>query len=94
VDGEALRTFTIITTEANAKMRQLHDRMPAILERAHWPVWLGEAQDDPVGLLRPVADDVLQIWPVSRRVNAPRNNGSDLLERMPALQDATFPWHA
>ena len=31
-DGTVLRTFTIITTNANAMMAELHDRMPVILE--------------------------------------------------------------
>ena len=39
-NGEVLRTFAIITTAANATMRQLHDRMPVILEHDDWPVWL------------------------------------------------------
>jgi hypothetical protein len=29
--GEVVRTFTIITTDANEKLRALHDRMPVIL---------------------------------------------------------------
>jgi putative SOS response-associated peptidase YedK len=32
-DGTVQRTFTIITTNANAMMAELHDRMPVILER-------------------------------------------------------------
>ncbi len=31
-DGEVLRTFAILTTSANGTMRQLHERMPVILE--------------------------------------------------------------
>ena len=46
-DGEILRTFTILTTDANATMAALHQRMPVVLEPADWPVWLGEA-DAPV----------------------------------------------
>jgi putative SOS response-associated peptidase YedK len=37
-DGETLRTFTIVTTEANADMARLHNRMPVILELEAWPV--------------------------------------------------------
>ncbi len=81
-DGKVLRTFAIITTSANATMRQLHDRMPAILEEGDWLAWLGEAPSDPGSLLRPAADGVLQLWPVSRAVNNVRNNGADLLDRL------------
>ena len=82
-DGEILRTFTILTTNANATMAELHDRMPVILEPTDWPIWLGEVEGDPAALLRPAADHVLQVWPVSRRVNTPRHNDAQLLERVP-----------
>jgi len=58
-DGEVLRTYTIITTAANATMAQLHERMPVILEPADWSTWLGEDAGDPTSLLRPAADDVI-----------------------------------
>jgi len=61
-------------------MTDLHDRMPVILEQGDWPTWLGEGDDDPRTLLRPSGDDVLRVWPVSRRLNTPRNNGARLLE--------------
>jgi putative SOS response-associated peptidase YedK len=78
-DGEAVRSFAIVTTDANADMRPIHDRMPVILEPADWPVWLGEAAGDPAALLRPSPDGTLRAWPISARVNAPRHNGPDLL---------------
>ena len=81
-NGEVLRTFAIVTTDANATMRQLHDRMPVILEPDDWPVWLGELAGDPSGLLRPAAEGVLRLWPVSRAVNSVRNNTPDLLDRI------------
>ena len=77
-----LRTFAIITTDANATIRQLHDRMPVILEPDAWPVWLGEVVGDPGSLLRPAAEDVLRLWPVSRAVNSARNNTPDLVDRI------------
>ena len=83
-DDEVLRTFAIVTTAANAMMRTLHNRMPVVLEAADWPAWLGEAGGaPPVELLRPAEEGVLRVWPVSRQVNAVRNNGPDPLDPMP-----------
>jgi putative SOS response-associated peptidase YedK len=80
-DGEIVRTFAIITTDANAEMAVLHDRMPAILEPADWPLWLGETEGNPAALLHPTPDHTLRTWPV-RAVNSPRNNGPELLDEL------------
>ena len=61
--------MAIVTTNANRPMRQLHDRMPVILEKEDWPGWLGEVEVDPTTLLHPPADDALKLWPFSRAVN-------------------------
>jgi putative SOS response-associated peptidase YedK len=53
-----------------------------ILQPTNWPVWLGEVEDDPATLLRPSGDDVLEVWPVSKLVNTPRNNSAELLEQV------------
>jgi putative SOS response-associated peptidase YedK len=79
-DETVARTFTIITTNANGIMADLHDRMPVILEQSDWPKWLGEVKADPRTLLRPSADDALRVWPISKQVNTPRNNGAELLK--------------
>jgi putative SOS response-associated peptidase YedK len=63
-------------------MQQLHARMPVILEAPDWPTWLGEAEGDATALMRPAADDVLNLWPVSRAVNSVRNNGAESLDRI------------
>jgi putative SOS response-associated peptidase YedK len=78
--GEVTRSFAIITTRANAEMAAIHDRMPVILDPADWPLWLGEEAGDPAATLHPLADGALRLWPVSRAVNTPRNNGPTLLE--------------
>jgi putative SOS response-associated peptidase YedK len=78
-DGEILRAFAIITTDANAEMAALHDRMPVIVEQVDWPLWLGETEGDPATLLHAAPDHTLRTWPVSRAVNTPRNNGPELL---------------
>jgi putative SOS response-associated peptidase YedK len=81
-EGETLRTFTILTTEANTTMATLHNRMPVILEPADWSQWLGEDPAAAAELMKPAADDVLHLWAVSRAVNNVRNNGAELLDRI------------
>jgi putative SOS response-associated peptidase YedK len=49
--------------------------MPVIIEKADWPVWLGEADGDPVPLLRPAPNGVLRIWQVDKKVGNVRNDG-------------------
>jgi putative SOS response-associated peptidase YedK len=78
-EGDILRTFAIVTTAANAQMAVLHERMPVILEPADWPLWLGEVEADPAGLLRASAEGVLRMWPVDKRVGNVRNDGPELL---------------
>lgn len=75
--GELVRTFAIITTQANATLAPIHDRMPVVLERDDWPAWLDEGGE---GLLRPAGDQVLRRWMVSTRVNAVRNNDAGLAD--------------
>jgi putative SOS response-associated peptidase YedK len=92
-DGEVLRTFAILTTAANRQMSALHDRMPVILERETWPVWVGEQDGDPTRLLRPADGGLLRIWPVSKAVGNVRNDTPDLLKphRPPDHVDGRFP---
>jgi putative SOS response-associated peptidase YedK len=83
-EGDIMRSFAIVTTTANAQMAVLHERMPVILEPADWPGWLGEAEVDPVSLLRPAQEGVLRIWPVDKRVGNVRNDGPELLSEVGA----------
>jgi putative SOS response-associated peptidase YedK len=82
-DGEKLRTFATITTEANKQLSVIQDRMPVIIEREDWPVWLGEAEGDPKSLLGAAPEDVLRVWPVDKKVGNFRNDGPELLEPRP-----------
>lgn len=75
--GIWLRTFTILTCVAAARLKALHERMPVILADGDIAAFL-EAPD-PQDLLRPFPGAALQVWPVSGRVNAVRNEGADLM---------------
>jgi putative SOS response-associated peptidase YedK len=40
--GERVRSFTIVTTTPNELCAELHNRIPVVLKRKAWPVWLAE----------------------------------------------------
>lgn len=81
--AEWLVSAAVITTTANRTVAQLHDRMPVVLDREDWPLWLDPAVTDSgllSAILRPAPDDALELVPVSPRVNSPHNEGPDLIE--------------
>lgn len=78
-----IETFTILTTDANAKVSELHDRMPVILDRSDYGLWLDPAVEDAERLqelLVPMAGDELEAVPVDRRVNSPAYDAADCIE--------------
>jgi putative SOS response-associated peptidase YedK len=78
--GDALVTFTILTTAPNARVRPLHDRMPVVLpDRRAEDGWLSAGD---AALLAPAPDDYLEAWPVSTAVNRPANEGPELVARV------------
>jgi putative SOS response-associated peptidase YedK len=85
-EGERLQTFATITTNANELLAPIQDRMPVIIEKADWPVWLGEAEADPAALLRPARSDVLRVWQVDKKVGNLRNDGPDLINPIAKLE--------
>jgi putative SOS response-associated peptidase YedK len=79
-DGSILRSFALITTDANETLRPIHHRMPVIIDPTEVAIWLGDDADAAAALMRPAPDDVLRAWPVSRAVNDVRRDGPELLE--------------
>jgi putative SOS response-associated peptidase YedK len=70
--GEWLHTCTLLTVPANALLRAIHDRMPAILSPEHWDAWLDPTAKDAAraaAWLAPSPPDELRAVAVSRRVN-------------------------
>ncbi len=82
-EGRFLHSATIITTAANATMRPVHDRMPALLTAEHWATWLDPSNRD-LAALSALLDggppDLLAMEPVSTDVNNVRNNRPELVE--------------
>jgi len=75
-DGSEIESCTILTTEPNELMRDIHNRMPVIIEPADYSMWLdpGPNPEDALHLLRPYPADQMIASPVSTFVNNPRND--------------------
>ena len=85
--GEWVRTFAIITTDANELVAEIHDRMPVILAREDYARWLGE-EADARDLLRPFPAAPMRMWPVSARVNKHENDDPAVVEPIEVATDA------
>ncbi len=81
--GSTLYTFTIITTNAHERMRELHDRMPVVImpnRRAEWLDPENENIPSLLNLLTPLPDDEMEFYEVSRIVNSPKNNSPECIQ--------------
>ena len=78
-DGAVVDSCTIITCDANALLRPLHDRMPVIIPPEDYGRWLDPANSDVTDLLAPYPAGAMTWHPVSARVNAVRNDDPSLV---------------
>ncbi len=80
--GEPLKSCTMIVTEPNPFVAEVHDRVPVLLTERQFEPWLtGEVGQE---FLKPPPNDFLQKWPVSKRVNSSRADVDDstLIEKV------------
>ncbi|WP_096391267.1 SOS response-associated peptidase [Halopenitus persicus] len=77
---EPVETFSIVTTEPNDLVADLHHRMAVILDPADEERYLHGDPETAASLLEPVAPDDLRAHPVSERVNDPSNDDPSLIE--------------
>jgi putative SOS response-associated peptidase YedK len=71
----------VITTSANATMEPIHNRMPVILPKAMWDIWLDPTNQNIEMLSRllvPAPDTLLTMREVATDVNNVRNKGPAL----------------
>jgi putative SOS response-associated peptidase YedK len=76
-DGSMLRTFTIITTESNALLLPIHNRMPVMLSDNDALAWI--KSDEPghaLSLLKPFPAELMDGYDVSELVNNPQNESA------------------
>ena len=84
-DGARVESCALLTTAANARVAELHDRMPAILTPQSYAAWLDPAREVAalVDLRAPLASDALAFRPVGTRVNRIENDDAALLDAVP-----------
>jgi putative SOS response-associated peptidase YedK len=79
-DGGWLESFSIVTTDANALMEPVHNRMPVILHPRDYDRWLGQdGGRAPVDLMRPYESEEMACAPCNPQVGNVRNNGPEML---------------
>jgi len=91
--GETIESCSILTTDANALTRDIHDRMPAILKPEDYDLWLDPGITDPErvqGLLRPFDPRLMKKYPLSTAVSNVNNDGPECIQEVPA-EDAATP---
>jgi putative SOS response-associated peptidase YedK len=79
-EGEAVCTCTIITTEANRLLKEVHDRMPVIVPRDREDFWLdpmNEDHDSLLTVLKAYPSEEMEYYRVSPRMNSPAFKSPD-----------------
>jgi putative SOS response-associated peptidase YedK len=80
-DGSEIDTMAILTVRSNEALSWLHDRMPAILEPEAFKPWLDTRTimaEAAIGLLRPFANDALDVIEIEPTINNPQVDGPEL----------------
>jgi len=75
-DGRTVESCTIITTDANRSVGEIHNRMPAMVAPEMYDLWLAPESDRDrlLGLLQPFPDRKTVAYPVGTAVNNPQND--------------------
>jgi putative SOS response-associated peptidase YedK len=85
-EDEFIESCTILTTEPNELLDPIHNRMPVILSPQDYDLWLDPDVQDVTRLkplLRPYPPEPMTFYPVSLRVNNPRNDDSQCIAPLP-----------
>lgn len=81
--GEHIRSFSIVTISPNKLMAEIHDRMPVILSGENEKTWLeSDNPEELLALIRPYPAEEMDAYRISTLVNSPRNNTSEIIQRV------------
>ena len=82
-DGQMVFSFTVITQKPSETIKDIHDRMPAILTQEQESLWLSDdiSPQDLIDMIEPYPDELIKAYPVSTKVNNVRNNAAELIRQ-------------
>ncbi len=89
IQGQSVKTSTIVTTASNDQLKPIHDRMPVIFQSSKdVRDWLDIEHTDAstaVTLCRPTADDFMQVRPVGKKVGNVQFDSPECIAATPEL---------
>ncbi|MEH7177698.1 SOS response-associated peptidase [Neobacillus vireti] len=84
-EGKSIYSCSVITTQPNELVQDIHDRMPVILKPEDEKFWLDPSITDTAKLhhlLEPLDKDLMEAYEVSPLVNSPKNNSIELIQKI------------
>src|SRR5882672_11559582 len=84
--GEVIETYSVLTTQPNALVADVHDRMPAILKPEDYDLWLDPGVRDAAVVtecLKPFDPSLMKKYPVSTRVSRTENDDQECVREVP-----------
>lgn len=81
--GDIKHTFLILTTEPNSMIKDIHDRMPVILQKENEKKWLDKytSESDLQGMLNTYSADAMLSYTVSQQVNQVKNDNPSVIRK-------------
>jgi putative SOS response-associated peptidase YedK len=92
-EGQWVKTCTILTTTPNAVAATVHNRMPVILDRESYDLWLDPGMTDvkvASELLKPFDASLTRCYPVSTRINHVGNDDAECSRPVEIAQNRLF----
>ncbi|MBP7849495.1 MAG: SOS response-associated peptidase [Lentimicrobiaceae bacterium] len=90
-EGHQLHTFSILTTRPNMMMQEIHDRMPVILPvQSHHTYLTSKDPEQVLPLLQPYPEELMYAYPISNKVNSPRNDDASIFQAAPPTPVSLF----
>jgi putative SOS response-associated peptidase YedK len=90
-ENRIINSFSIITTNANSLVADIHNRMPVILKPEDEDKWLIETDQTLLNkLLVPYATGRMEAYTISKKVNSPKNNNPEIVIPVTIGQQSLF----